>query len=92
MTVEDNGCGMEAEVRDAINRTFSGNAGIERNHIGIGIQNVVARLRMYYGPELEMKLETAPGKGTKFVMCLPIPADILRANEELDAEESNETL
>lgn len=92
MTVEDNGCGMETEVRDAINRIFSGNAGIERNHIGIGIQNVVARLRMYYGPELEMKLETAPGKGTKFVMWLPIPADILRANEELDAEESNETL
>lgn len=89
MTVEDNGCGMEKEVREAINRTLSGNAGIERNHIGIGIQNVVARLRMYYGSEMEVKLETAPGKGTKFIMWLPIPADILEANEELDAEESN---
>ena len=83
MTVEDNGCGMEKEVRDAINRTLSGNAGIERNHIGIGIQNVVARLRMYYGPELEVKLETAPGKGTKFTMWLPIPADILQEVEEV---------
>lgn len=82
MTVEDNGCGMEKEVSDAINRTLSGNAGIERNHIGIGIQNVVARLRMYYGPELEVKLETAPGKGTRFIMWLPIPADILQEDEE----------
>lgn len=82
MTVEDNGCGMEKEVSDAINRTLSGNAEIERNHIGIGIQNVVARLRMYYGPELEVKLETAPGKGTRFIMWLPIPADILQEDEE----------
>lgn len=92
MTVEDNGCGMEKEVSDAINRTLTGNAGIERNHIGIGIQNVVARLRMYYGPEMEVKLETAPGKGTKFIMWLPIPADILQENEESDGEETKENL
>ena len=82
MTVEDNGCGMEKDVSDAISRILSGNAGIERNQIGIGIQNVVARLRMYYGPEMEVELETAPGKGTKFIMWLPIPADILEENGE----------
>lgn len=92
MTVEDNGCGMEKEISDAINRTLSGNAGIERNHIGIGVQNVVARLRMYYGPELEVKMETTPGKGTKFIMWLPIPADILQENEESDGEETKENL
>ena len=86
MTVEDNGCGMEKNVSDAINKTLSGNAGLERNHLGIGIQNVVARLRMYYGPEMEVKLETAPGKGTRFTMWLPIPADILEENDETDVE------
>ncbi|MGN0353886.1 MAG: histidine kinase [Muricoprocola sp.] len=87
MTIEDNGCGMEKDISDAINKTLSGNAGIERNHLGVGIQNVVARLRMYYGPEMEVKLETAPGKGTRFILWLPIPADILKENEETDVED-----
>ena len=92
MTVEDNGCGMEKDVSDAIERILSGNAEIERNHIGIGIQNVLARLRMYYGPEMEVKLETAPGKGTKFIMWLPIPADILEESADFGTEDTFENI
>ena len=32
---------------------------------GIGIQNVVTRLRMYYGEELSVVLESEPEKGDK---------------------------
>lgn len=84
MTVEDNGRGMEKEVSEVIEGILSGNPGIERGHVGIGIQNVLARLRMYYGPELEVTLETAPGKGTKFTFMLPIPADILNEDTEFE--------
>ena len=48
---------------------------------GIGIQNVVTRLRMYYGEELSVVLESEPEKGTKFTFWLPIPE-----NPEKDIE------
>ena len=51
---------------------------------GIGIQNVVTRLRMYYGEELSVVLESEPEKGTKFTFWLPIPE-----NPEKDIEKIN---
>ena len=48
---------------------------------GIGIQNVVTRLRMYYGEDLSVVLESEPEKGTKFTFWLPIPE-----NPEKDIE------
>lgn len=60
---------------------------MERNRVGIGIRNVMARLRMYYGHGLEARLETAPGKGTKFTLWLPIPAEMLKEDADGAAEE-----
>lgn len=47
---------------------------------------------MYYGPEMEVKLETAPGKGTKFIMWLPIPADILEESADFGTEDTFENI
>ncbi|MCF0134120.1 MAG: histidine kinase [Blautia sp.] len=80
VTVEDNGQGMAPETRDIIQKilenpkSFGENS---ENQVGIGIQNVVARLRMYYGAEMEVRLNSQSGKGTCFTMFLPIPADML---------------
>ena len=61
ISVADNGCGMEKRVSDTIKEILAGNnATVERNRVGIGIRNVMARLRMYYGHGLEARLETAP--------------------------------
>ena len=45
------------------------------------ILHVVTRLRMYYGEELSVVLESEPEKGTKFTFWLPIPE-----NPEKDIE------
>lgn len=88
ISVADNGCGMEKRVSDTIKETLAGNnATVERNRVGIGIRNVMARLRMYYGHGLEARLETAPGKGTKFTLWLPIPAEMLKEDADGAAEE-----
>ncbi len=88
ISVADNGCGMEKRVSDTIKEILAGNnATVERNRVGIGIRNVMARLRMYYGHGLEARLETAPGKGTKFTLWLPIPAEMLKEDADGAAEE-----
>lgn len=85
--VSDNGTGMTLEKKEKIQEILSNNVVLDCEKIGIGISNVVARLRMYYGPELEIQFETEEGKGTSFTFWLPIPADILKESMEIPEEE-----
>ena len=88
LKVADNGSGMAPKIKTEIQEVLSGEATLACNQIGVGISNAAARLRMYYGPEMEIRLETAEGKGSCFTFWLPIPADILKESmEELSEEE-----
>ena len=40
---------------------------------GVGIRNVVTRMRMFFGKNFEASLDTEPGKGTCFTFLVPIP-------------------
>ena len=83
IVIEDNGCGMDAETERAIQAILieRGNLSLDRKDAavqndkrqGIGIKNVVTRMRMYYGSRFEISLETQEGKGTRFVFLIPIP-------------------
>ena len=67
--IEDNGCGMhketETSVRNAINNPYGKQSG------SMGISNVVARIRSYYGENSFVQLENEEGKGCKFIIQLP---------------------
>ncbi|MCI6306066.1 MAG: histidine kinase, partial [Subdoligranulum sp.] len=39
---------------------------------GIGLPNVLHRLRLFYGPEVSMKLSALPGGGTAVHICIPL--------------------
>ena len=39
---------------------------------GIGLPNVLHRLRLFYGPEVSMKLSALPGGGTVVHICIPL--------------------
>lgn len=81
--ITDNGCGMDAPTRDRIRGCFDTVHPLEAGEgKGIGIKNVVARMRMFFGDSLKMALETAPGEGTCFTFWLPIPG--------MDAEDEEE--
>lgn len=75
--IQDNGCGMNEETEKKIQKLLSGTAVLDCGQIGIGISNVAARLRMYYGPAMEIIMETKEGWGTCFTLCLPIPYEML---------------
>lgn len=86
--VSDNGQGMTPEKAAEIRRVLTGRQAFVHGQSGIGIANVTARLRMYYGSEMEIHLDTAAGDGTCFTFWLPIPSEML--GEEDAAEEDEQ--
>lgn len=88
--VWDNGCGIAPEVSQVIQASFEegGTLKLAGNGTGIGIRNVVTRMRMYFGQSFRVRLETTPGAGTCFTFWLPIPENPEEHPMEDDAEEA----
>ena len=82
--IRDNGCGIQADISNVIQESLQGDHNLELagNGNGIGIRNVVTRMKMFFGEGFEAKLETEVGKGTSFTFWLPLP----RENEPEEEE------
>lgn len=88
IVIEDNGCGMSAEKEAAIRNILTGRTALtleNREKLGIGIRNVVTRMRMYYGKNLDIDISTKEGEGTAFTFWIPIPESY--SEEENDNED-----
>jgi len=66
LTVEDSGCGMSKEVQSRLFDPFFTTKDTGR---GLGMSAVQGILRAHGG---DISVESIPGKGTKFIICLPI--------------------
>lgn len=67
--VTDNGAGMSPEVCRSILETS-----VKREDItgsGVGVRNVNARIRLYFGEEYGLQFESSLGEGTKATICIP---------------------
>lgn len=65
--IKDNGKGIDAETIDQINQ---GN--IERkDRAHIGMENVITRMRMYYGEESSVSAQSVLGEGTVITLRIP---------------------
>jgi len=62
LSVEDNGLGFDTKV--PLKRDESARLG------GVGLQNVDERIKLYYGDDYGLDLESTPGKGTKVKLRL----------------------
>lgn len=71
LTISDNGCGMDDDTRDIIRRILNKPSVLHNHSVGIGISNVVTRMKMYYGEQLEITMETEHGKGSSFMFLIP---------------------
>ncbi len=76
IVIEDNGCGMTAQVQEKVRDALSPNASMRMEGTGIGIENVAARLRIFYGSRLSMEFQSREGEGTVFYIYLPIPENL----------------
>ncbi len=75
ITVQDNGCGMNAEELDALR------AKIDMEKIdtssSIGLSNIHRRIRLCYGSKYGMTIMSAPGRGTEVTLNLPIEHNVI---------------
>ena len=62
LSVADNGVGMEQDKIDTI---------LTENSKGYGVRNVNERIKLYYGTEYEIKIESEIGIGTKMIVRIP---------------------
>lgn len=72
ITITDNGRGMDQETEKELQNILRTSHQLELVGDGIGIRNVVTRLHMFYGKEMDIRLETSPGQGTCFTFWLPL--------------------
>ena len=68
ITIKDNGKGIEPSLVDEINcKMFRS---MDRGS-HIGMENVISRLRMYYGEEANVKVSSIMGEETEVILLLP---------------------
>lgn len=81
--IYDNGCGIPKEKVEKLQHMLQGDAAMDCQGIGVGIQNVIARLQMFYGSRFEITLTSREGEGTQFILYFPIP-DTMSEDEGAD--------
>lgn len=69
ISVEDDGVGINEEI---IYKNINGNYVNKREDSHIGVRNVDERIRLNFGEEYGLKIESIKGNGTKVILILPI--------------------
>lgn len=85
ISIEDNGCGMDKQRSGIIQEILQNPLHAKDKEVGIGISNVITRMRMYYGERFQVSMTTEEGKGTCFVFLLPMPPSVyeMQTNDKL---------
>lgn len=76
IVIEDNGCGMSKERKAIIREILENPMIAKEREVGIGISNVITRMRMYYGNGFQVFMESDSGRGTSFTFILPTPISV----------------
>ncbi|MNW58179.1 Sensor histidine kinase YpdA [compost metagenome] len=69
LIVEDHGPGMEPEYVEQVLR-----GEVKTRGTGIGLLNIRERVRLAFGEEYDVLLESRPGLGTRVTVLLPPPS------------------
>ncbi|MDR1192735.1 MAG: sensor histidine kinase [Peptococcaceae bacterium] len=69
----DDGVGIEPERARELNRRLLAPGGVPRGEEkgGIALENVCARIRLYFGDEYGVRISSIPGEGTEVEIVLP---------------------
>lgn len=76
ISVHDNGAGMSEETRKKIVEGQCSENESSGHMTGIGIHNVVQRLKLFFNYEDVIEVESAPQKGTRIVLKIPCPSSV----------------
>ncbi|MNJ33000.1 putative sensor-like histidine kinase [compost metagenome] len=70
-SITDNGIGMDETTLNILRKRLQENE--QSNKSGIGLRNVNERLRLYYGEECTLQVDSQPHKGTTVTISIPFP-------------------
>jgi two-component system sensor histidine kinase YesM len=73
ISVQDNGVGMSEDTVQKILGCHRFESEKSGHTTGIGLYNVVQRLRLFFDCEDVIAVESEPGKGTKVTLVIPLP-------------------
>ncbi len=68
ITIEDNGMGMREEVLENI---LTDSSKVPKHGSGVGVINVHSRIRLMFGEEYGLFIESEPDEGTKVTIRIP---------------------
>ncbi|WMT40083.1 ATP-binding protein [Paenibacillus sp. D2_2] len=97
--VQDNGVGMSEEELELVRQSLAMETEVTvgqrfRNRTssssGVGLINVYQRLRLYYGEQLKLSIESEEFQGTLVTIILPVQARPEEAEEEYKEYEASE--
>lgn len=72
LSVEDNGAGMTPEKIKELEDKIENNKPEEyKGFNGLGVTNIILRLRTVYGSRFEYRIESTEGAGTKIMLIIP---------------------
>lgn len=71
IVIEDNGVGMDERTRQRILNCEVFENQKSGHTTGIGVANVVQRLRLFFGIDDVIDIQSSPNKGTKIILKLP---------------------
>ena len=80
MVVEDNGLGMDEETLERLREDIKN----PHENTGIGLANIVQRLRLFYGDDYTIKAESHVDKGT--VIKISVPDHMREPSDHLNNE------
>ena len=73
--IEDDGCGMSEEQQEKLRQQMASLETKNRDWSvvhGVGMANVYMRMKLFYGEQAELKLDSVEGEGTSIVLMLPM--------------------
>ncbi len=68
----DNGCGIPPETLEKLKLDEEDQGKFADGTKGVGLRNVNARLRLYFGEPYRLRIETGPGQGTRITLRHPV--------------------
>jgi len=72
ITIKDDGVGINREHLESIRLALEGKIKIDTKMMNIGISNLNDRLKLYFGEEYGLTIDSEIGKGTRIKIILPI--------------------
>lgn len=83
ISVRDNGCGVDKDVAAQIMAGAYENSGEQKDSAGVGLDNVISRLRSYYNKE-EVFIITPLEQGTEVTIIIPVEKRAKTNDENID--------